>query len=94
MSGPATTAGRPSSRPWTVLNLFVPAVGFTTGIAAVIVVSSCRSNPGAAGSRPVPSVASINIGGGSAEHVRTTLISNLGLLDDLGQRVLLADADV
>lgn len=71
MSAPARTAGRRSSHPWTVRNLFVPAAGFTTGIAAVIVASSCRSNPEAAGARSVPSVASTNIGGGSADHART-----------------------
>ena len=65
------TAERPFSRPWTVRNAFVPAAGFTTGIAAVIVASSCRSYPEAAGARPAPSVASINIGGGSADHART-----------------------
>ena len=81
VSDPVRTAERPFSRPWTVQNLFVTAVGFTTDIAAVIVASSCRSNPEAAGARPAPSVASINIGGGSAEHARTTLTSNLGPAD-------------
>ena len=70
MSDPVRTVGRPSWRPWTVRNVLVLVVGCTTGIAVAIVASSCRSNPEAAGGKPVPSVASINIGGGCADHAR------------------------